>query len=361
MRPLLSSVLIAGALLAPAVPLAAPNPPPFVVALVRDDGVMLPIASHDRGRWRMPWPAPAKEAEVPVRVEDCPLAWWGLPAAPREWTLHVPGEAPRTVTADRMTWVRTYCRQQVALHSRDATRPLLRLPDGARAPKYGVAVAGPAEVTLPRSVAPDSDEARQLLDGLQHAFNREERLMFAQDYFAVFEPSVAAEDRDRLPVTGALDPRGPGTRGADVLRRTRAVLSAAFAGAPALVRRGHVHVGLGATRCANDTLDLTLLTRAVTSCLFDTTQRAEPHVIVHTPQGPVWMLDLYRPDAEVVGLFRAPQGEDPEPILIREIGRCVEHAAAQPARAQPAGRVGAIGCSLQPARSSLRTQDSGRI
>ena len=67
------------ALLAPALPLAAPNAAPFLLALVRDDGVMLPIASHDRGRWRMPWPLPAKEADVPVRLEDCPLAWWGLP------------------------------------------------------------------------------------------------------------------------------------------------------------------------------------------------------------------------------------------------------------------------------------------
>ena len=126
MPSLPTSVLIAGALLVPATSLAAPTPSPFVIALVRDDGVMLPIASQDRGRWRAPWPGPAKEAEVPVRLEDCPLAWWGLPSTPREWVLHVPGESPRAVTADRVTWVRSYCRQQVALHSRDATRPLLR-------------------------------------------------------------------------------------------------------------------------------------------------------------------------------------------------------------------------------------------
>jgi hypothetical protein len=43
MRPLAWSVLIAGALLAPARPVAAPEPPPFLIALVRDDGVMLPM------------------------------------------------------------------------------------------------------------------------------------------------------------------------------------------------------------------------------------------------------------------------------------------------------------------------------
>ena len=62
----------------------ARQPEAFVVAIVRDDGLVLPIATHDRGRWRTPWPGPTKEAEVPVRLDDCPLAWWGLAAAPRQ-------------------------------------------------------------------------------------------------------------------------------------------------------------------------------------------------------------------------------------------------------------------------------------
>ncbi len=102
MRGLPSFLVIAAVWLAPVVVDTAPLLPSdaFVLAVVRDDGVMLPVATHDRGRWRTPWPGPAKEAEVPVRFEDCPLAWWGLPAPPREWTLHVPGESPRQVTAD---------------------------------------------------------------------------------------------------------------------------------------------------------------------------------------------------------------------------------------------------------------------
>ena len=34
----------------------------FIVAVVRDDGVMLPVATFDRGRWRMPWPGPANRS-----------------------------------------------------------------------------------------------------------------------------------------------------------------------------------------------------------------------------------------------------------------------------------------------------------
>ena len=73
-----------------------------------------------------------------------------------------------------------------------------------------------------------------------------------------------------------------------------------------------------------------LVTRAVTSCLLDTTQRAEPHAIVQTPRGPVWMLEMYRPDARGRRDCSArPADEDPEPILIREIGRCVGEPAAR--------------------------------
>lgn len=329
MRPLPSRLVLAAALLAPAPPDAAPTPPPFVIALVRDDGVMLPIASQDRGRWRAPWPGPLKEAEVPVRIEDCPLAWWGVPAAPRDWTLYVPGDAPRTVTADRTTWVRSYCQQQVALHSRGATRPLLRAPDGARAPKYGVAVAGHAEVTLPRVVGADSDEARQLLDGVQQAFNREERLMLARDYFRRVEFSVEAEDRDRMPVRALSVYAGPG--------RTGPIYFVELARAyprrkPEQLRWCDevTYMSGWVRRGKKDSLELTLITRAVTSCLFDTTQRAEPHAIVQAPRGPVWMLELYRPDSEVVGLFRAPEDEEPEPILIRAIGQCQGTNAARP-------------------------------
>lgn len=335
MRGLPSFLVIAATWLAPVALDAAPPSDAFVLAVVRDDGVMLPVATHDRGRWRSPWPGPAKEAEVPVRLEDCPLAWWGLPAPPREWTLHAPGESPRLVTVDRVTWVLSYCRQQVVLHSRAATRPLLRMADGARAPKYGVAAAGPAQVELPRTVAPDSDEARSLMDALQGTFNREERLMLAGDYFAVYTPSVDADTRDRMPVGAITISEGPGRSGSptyfvELERRYPRRY-------PAHLRWcDEVTYMAGWVRRGGDgRLDLTLVTRAVTSCLLDTAQRAAPLAVVRTPRGPAWLLELSRPDSEVLGIFLAPEGDEPEPLVIREIGRC--EVGRTPLLAPPAG------------------------
>jgi hypothetical protein len=333
MRGLPSFLVIAAVWLAPVVVDTAPLSPSdaFVLAVVRDDGVMLPVATHDRGRWRTPWPGPAKEAEVPVRFEDCPLAWWGLPAPPREWTLHVPGESPRLVTADRISWVQSYCRQQVVLHSRAATRPLLRTADGLRAPKYGVAVAGPAQVELPRAVAPESSEARTLMDALQSTFNREERLMLARDYFAAYTPSVDADSRDRMPVGAITIHEGAGQAGSPTyfveLERRYPRRQ------PAHLRWcDEVTYMAGWVRSGGDgRLDLTPVTRAVTSCLLDTAQRATPLAVVRTPRGPAWLLELSRPDFEVLGIFLAPEGEKADPLVIREIGRCEAGHAPQPA------------------------------
>jgi hypothetical protein len=325
-----SLFVLVASMLVPVVLLAAAPSDAFILAIVRDDGVMLPVATQDRGRWRMPWPGPAKEAEVPVTVADCPLAWWGLLHAPREWTLHVPGESPRALTPESTTWVQSYCRQQVVLHSRAATRPLLRMADGGRAPKYGVAAAGPARVVFPRSVAADSAEGRTLLDALQVTFNREERLMFALDYQTVLRN---AEERERVAVEALAIHQGPGRDGPAYFVE---LMRSYPRDKPERLRWCDqvTYMSGWVRRRGDDTLDITAITRAVTSCLLDTTQRATPLAIVETSRGPAWLIELYRPDAEVLGVFMAPGGDDPEPMLIREVGRCEGDV---PARLLPGG------------------------
>lgn len=318
----LPRLLLSLALVLPLVAAAA-EPGPFVVAVVRDDGIVLPVATFDRGRWRTPWPGVAKEAEVPVRLEDCPLAWWGLPAAPRQWTLHVAGQSPRSVRMNGVTWVMAYCQQQVVLHSRDALRAPLRPPDGGRAPKHGVAVAGEASVTLPSPVALDSAEAAALLDGLQVAFNREERLMLAGDYFAVYQPSVPAQERDRMPVHALAIYQGPGRDGDQVYfvelerRYPRKQPTDLQWCDEVTYMTGWAHRG------RDDRPELSLVTRDVTSCLLDTVVRATPHAIVETPRGPVWLIEEYRPEAEAYGLYLAPDRHGATLITRRFAGSCV--------------------------------------
>ena len=314
-------LLVATCLAAAAHPAAAPGDS-FLVAVVRDDGVVLPIAAHDRGRWRTPWPGPAREAEVPVRVEDCPLAWWGLPAAPREWTLHVPGESPRPIGIDGVTWVLTHCQQQVALVSRAGARDTLRPADGMRAPKHGVAVTGQARVTLPRSVDPESPEGRSLLDALQVAFNREERLMLASDYFAVYRPALDGSQRDRMPVRALGLYEGPARVDGPVYfvelqrRYPRKAPERLQWCDEVTYMTGWAHPG------ADGRLELSLISNDVTSCLLDTVVRATPRAVLDSPQGPVWLVEEYRPDAEAFSLYLAPDRDGAQWIARRFAGSC---------------------------------------
>jgi len=315
---------------------AAQAPPsPFTVAIVRDDGILLPVATHDRGRWRMPWPGPQREADVPVRLEDCPLAWWGLPTAPQQWTLHPRDDAPRIVRVERPVVMFSYCRQQVALASRAAARTWWRPADGLRAPKHAIAIAGgTADVVLPREVDPESAEGRALLDAVQRPFNTTERLMLAADYFARYTPSVEAAQRDRMPVRALSIHAGPGRSGeiyfVELQRRYPRVRPEHLLWCDEVT-----YMAGWVRRAADDRLDLSLVERAVTSCLLDSVLRATPHAVIRTPKGPAWLLELYRPQAEGYAVFAAPVDEHVEMLGYRSIGAC-EGEPQAPSQRPPA-------------------------
>ena len=74
-------------------------------------------------------------------------------------------------------------------------------------PKHGVAVTGDAPITLPRAVEAESAEGRALLDAVQPAFNREERLMLARD------PELKGERGQRLRLLQELFDWRPGAQG----------------------------------------------------------------------------------------------------------------------------------------------------
>jgi len=293
---------------------AAPGPDTFLLAIVRDDGLVRPVAVHARGRWRSPWPAPVKEAEVPVRLEDCPLAWWGTDSPPLSWTLHTSEAAPQPLPIDGITWVPTYCQQQVVLRSRAGIRQPLRPADGLRAHKRGVAVAGEAQLTVPRQIDQDSAEARALLDAVQPLFNRDERLMLAGDYFAVYTPSVDGNARDRMPVEALGIYEGPGRTGGPVYfvelqrrypRRAPADLQWCD---EVTYMSGWIYRGDG------DRIETSLISNDVTSCTLDSVVRAIPHAVVETARGPVWLLEEYRPNGEAFALYLAPDRQGVEPL-----------------------------------------------
>ncbi len=131
-------------------PSAARTPPAaprrFRLAVVRRDGVLLPFASYDAGRWENSWPPPALNGEVPISLRDIPKKWWGKQPVPAEWTFWpVGGGAPRPLRPLAPAWVPSPCHMSFGVrtdHANGERVPQHVLPY----PKDGLATAGDAPV-----------------------------------------------------------------------------------------------------------------------------------------------------------------------------------------------------------------------
>lgn len=295
----------------------------FVLAIVRDDGLLRPVATHKDGRWRTPWPEPAKEVEVPVRLTDCPLAWWGLSSPPRGWTLHEAGQPPRPLSIDGVTWVLAYCQQQVMITSRAAVREPLRQADGMKAPKRGVAASQGASLTIPRQLPTESPAARALLDHLQPIFNNEERLMLAGDYFGRYAPSVPERQRNRMPVEAITLHEAAGRDGRTVYYLELARRYPRRQPQELQWCDEVTYMAGWAYARDNGELELSLVSNTVTSCLLDTVVRTAPLAVVETRDGPVWLLEEHTARAEAYSLYRAPGRFGAELIRRTSGGSCL--------------------------------------
>jgi hypothetical protein len=59
----------------------------FTVGVLRRDGVVVPFAAYDGGRWINRWPAPGRREDVPISVADSPRSWWLRDRPTSYWTV----------------------------------------------------------------------------------------------------------------------------------------------------------------------------------------------------------------------------------------------------------------------------------
>ncbi len=125
-------------------PPSAPAPRRFRLAVVRRDGILLPFATYDSGRWTNTWPPPSDRGEVPISLHDIPRKWWGNggPPAPTQWKFWpAAGGASTSLRTLAPTWFTSQCEMSFGLrtdHTSDEQIPLSVQPY----PKDGLATAG---------------------------------------------------------------------------------------------------------------------------------------------------------------------------------------------------------------------------
>ena len=124
----------------------------LVLAVVRNDGILLPFAAFNGRKWSAPWPFLQRRLgpntiELPVNVASVPLDWWGG-EAPGDWRLWPRNsETPKPLTLSTLVMMQIGRSRQIGFRTDQPPVlppvPPFELP----VPKIGIAVAGEAPMT----------------------------------------------------------------------------------------------------------------------------------------------------------------------------------------------------------------------
>jgi hypothetical protein len=199
MRSLLASLLLF--LLAPALPApvpAADGEAPFVLGVLRRDGVVLPFASFKGKDWQSRWPGDIRSMELPLLLGDVPPGWWGRAAAPGPMTIWRDGAARGTITLDRPVIVTPACERRIGITSNYKAGELPPPPIVRPYPKDGLVSSGPQPIDAIEAVQPGTRDmmgaALVLLDPMDKAEQE------AIDQFTDWKHPLPRQERRKIPI-----------------------------------------------------------------------------------------------------------------------------------------------------------------
>jgi hypothetical protein len=118
---------------------AADHAPAVTIAVLRGDGVLIPIATQSGSKWAHTWPLPAKRADVPLELDGIPKRWWGKPGVTTKWHAWQIDGTISEVAVERPTWYLAHCQQGVGLKTPLTARPPVPPPTTQPYPKLGLA------------------------------------------------------------------------------------------------------------------------------------------------------------------------------------------------------------------------------
>jgi hypothetical protein len=123
--------------------LQAADQVPVTVAVLRGDGVLVPIATRTGKVWSQTWPVPVKSADVPLDLDDVPKRWWGKAGPTKTWHAWQIDGTRSQVAVERPTWYLAHCQQGVGLKTGLTARPPIPPPTVQPYPKLGLASSAP--------------------------------------------------------------------------------------------------------------------------------------------------------------------------------------------------------------------------
>jgi len=177
MRSAPRTLALAAALVAamPAIELLASPPAPFLLAVVRRDGVVIPFADYAGRKWKTHWPVPGEKREVPLTLADVPGGWWGSVPHTAAWGIWPVGSVRQPLTIYGPVLFYPHCQTNIGLRSSYQALEPIPPPTQHHHPKDGVAIAGAAIPVEPITVLNEASPEWALIPKvIGDGFNRAE-------------------------------------------------------------------------------------------------------------------------------------------------------------------------------------------
>jgi hypothetical protein len=151
----------------------------LVLAVVRNDGILLPFAAFNGRKWSAPWPFLQRNfgpttIELPVNLASVPREWWGgkEPGAWRLWPRNSETSRPLTLSTPAMMQIGTT--RQIGFRTDQPPVPPPVPPFELPFPKIGIAVAGETPLTPISAVSSLSATWKAFAESLRADINKAE-------------------------------------------------------------------------------------------------------------------------------------------------------------------------------------------
>jgi hypothetical protein len=171
---------------------------PFVLGVLRRDGVVLPFAAYDGRRWRAPWPADTRFAELPISLESIDPDWWGRAAPPQSMALWSGGQARGDLKLVAPAMIRLPCGLRLGIstnyHPAEVPPPPMEQPY----PKDGLVISTGQAIAPIETVAEGSPARQMVALEIVEEFDRQEQRAAAE--FMRWEHPVRRQDRRKIPI-----------------------------------------------------------------------------------------------------------------------------------------------------------------
>lgn len=187
-------------LLAPARP--APDPDaaetPFVLGVLRRDGVVLPFASFRGKSWESRWPGDLRFTDLPLLLNAVPDTWWGKVPPPTAMTIWRDGADRGKIALDRPVIVTPACERRIGLTSTYQASELPPPPIVRPYPKDGLVTSGSQPIAAIEMVPPGTRDMMGAAMVLVNPVDKAEQR--AIDAFTDWKHPVPRKERQKVPI-----------------------------------------------------------------------------------------------------------------------------------------------------------------